>query len=191
MENNAVNNVDNAADSVDKAIDDIRKALAEEDEGQVLELTEFAEPSATPEVPTPESVEAVQLSSAPDTNKSIQPDSTLAPNTEQSIQVEPANVVEFTPGVEHEVIKQMSKPANQEEEMLVSPEVADSSQKILKSYIKAVHKSTVDDINFRSGASLEDLVIELIKPELTQWLNKNLPTIVQSVVEKEIKKIMP
>ena len=40
-------------------------------------------------------------------------------------------------------------------------------------------------------ASIEKLVIKLLEPELKKWLNKNLPSIVKQVVNKEIKKIIP
>lgn len=38
---------------------------------------------------------------------------------------------------------------------------------------------------------LENLVIEALKPQLTNWLNANLPDIVRNIVEKEIKKLVP
>jgi uncharacterized protein len=44
-------------------------------------------------------------------------------------------------------------------------------------------------VQFRSGATLEDLVLEALKPELKQWLNANLPQMVERLVSAEIKKI--
>ena len=37
--------------------------------------------------------------------------------------------------------------------------------------------------------TLESMVLELIRPMLKEWLDKNLPTLVEHVVQKEIKKI--
>ncbi len=42
-----------------------------------------------------------------------------------------------------------------------------------------------------NGKSIEELVKEILKPELKKWLNDNLPTIVKQLVDKEIKKIIP
>jgi uncharacterized protein len=42
---------------------------------------------------------------------------------------------------------------------------------------------------FRSGTTLEDLALEALKPELKQWLNANLPAMVERMVSAEIKKI--
>jgi hypothetical protein len=43
----------------------------------------------------------------------------------------------------------------------------------------------------KSGIMLEDVVMEILKPQLSEWLNKNLPEIVTAIVQKEIKKIIP
>ena len=40
-----------------------------------------------------------------------------------------------------------------------------------------------------SGATLDDVVRELLKPMLKQWLDANLPQIVEAEVAKEIDRI--
>jgi len=42
----------------------------------------------------------------------------------------------------------------------------------------------------KSKLTVEELVVSLLKPELSEWLNKNLCKLVKSVVEKEIKDII-
>lgn len=39
------------------------------------------------------------------------------------------------------------------------------------------------------GRTLEDLVIELMKPMLKDWLDQNLPPIVERLVQKEVERI--
>lgn len=39
------------------------------------------------------------------------------------------------------------------------------------------------------GRTLENMVLELIKPYLKNWLDANLPTLVEHIVQKEIRKI--
>ena len=53
--------------------------------------------------------------------------------------------------------------------------------------------SNNDQLNRLSSKDkiIEELVKEALKPELKNWLNKNLPIIVRQLVEKEIKKIIP
>jgi cell pole-organizing protein PopZ len=45
------------------------------------------------------------------------------------------------------------------------------------------------DIAFRSGTTVEDLVREALKPMLKEWLDSNLPALVESLVKKEISKL--
>ncbi len=42
-----------------------------------------------------------------------------------------------------------------------------------------------------ASKSFEDVAIALLRTELQGWLNDNLPDIVKSIVENEIKRIMP
>jgi len=42
---------------------------------------------------------------------------------------------------------------------------------------------------FRSGATMEDMVAEMLRPMLKQWLDTNLPTLVQQIVEREVRKL--
>ena len=41
----------------------------------------------------------------------------------------------------------------------------------------------------RSDRTLEDVVRELLRPLLQQWLDENLPSIVQQAVETEVERI--
>lgn len=61
----------------------------------------------------------------------------------------------------------------------------------LKEFVSTINNKQVNSPHTRSGTSLEDLVIEAMKPFLADWLNKNLPVIVKKVVEKEVKRLIP
>jgi cell pole-organizing protein PopZ len=74
---------------------------------------------------------------------------------------------------------------------LVSETTAAASQAILKEMIASVPRQRIDSLEFRSGTTLENLVIETMRPFLADWLEKNLPTIVKQLVEKEIKHLIP
>lgn len=73
---------------------------------------------------------------------------------------------------------------------LISKATAKATAETLKSFAKSVSKP-IDQLNFRSGESIEDLVKELIKPYIKTWLDENLPIIVKHLVEKEIQKLIP
>jgi uncharacterized protein len=76
-------------------------------------------------------------------------------------------------------------------ETLLDDTVAATSRQTLKNFMKMTEKNDIDTLKLRSGGTVEDIIIELIKPQLSDWLNKNLPALVTSVVEKEIKKLVP
>ena len=45
------------------------------------------------------------------------------------------------------------------------------------------------DLNFASGATVEGMVAEMLRPMLKDWLDANLPGIVQASVQKEVERI--
>jgi cell pole-organizing protein PopZ len=74
---------------------------------------------------------------------------------------------------------------------LLNKEVAKQSSVPLQELVNSIHDKHVDSPNTRGGTSLEDLVIEAMKPFLAEWLNKNLPIIVRKIVAKEVKRLIP
>ncbi|MDX2073632.1 MAG: DUF2497 domain-containing protein [Alphaproteobacteria bacterium] len=48
---------------------------------------------------------------------------------------------------------------------------------------------TTPSMPLRSGNTVEDLVMEALRPMLRDWLDKNLPTIVEKLVEREVRKL--
>jgi hypothetical protein len=41
----------------------------------------------------------------------------------------------------------------------------------------------------RSGITVEDLVVEALRPMLKEWLDGHLPELVRSLVEREIRRL--
>jgi DNA polymerase III alpha subunit (gram-positive type) len=89
----------------------------------------------------------------------------------------------------------------------ISQELYNLKDELVNNKLKDVNFDTLDLINIindengnndnelggalNNGKSVEELVKEILRPELTKWLNDNLPAIVKQLVEKEIKKIIP
>lgn len=74
---------------------------------------------------------------------------------------------------------------------LITEETVTESSKAIQSLVDATQKPKEAGMHFRSGETLENLVVESLKPELSAWLNENLPGLVKQLVEKEIKKLLP
>lgn len=67
---------------------------------------------------------------------------------------------------------------------------ASSFRKISDATRKDYSIPSIPSPQLRNGNTVEDLVLEALRPMLKDWLDKNLPVIVQKIVEKEIKRIV-
>jgi cell pole-organizing protein PopZ len=52
-------------------------------------------------------------------------------------------------------------------------------------------KQSSESLKFRSGTTVEDIIVELVRPHLKEWLDQHLPSVVKAAVEKEVKKLIP
>lgn len=77
---------------------------------------------------------------------------------------------------------------------LLSSEAAKASAKAFQAIASApapmpTPKPVNPGMPFRSGNTVEDLAMEALRPMLKDWLDTHLPSIVERLVEREIKKI--
>ncbi|CEI84921.1 DUF2497 domain-containing protein [Ehrlichia minasensis] len=76
-------------------------------------------------------------------------------------------------------------------ENLLSPESIVASSEEIKKLMTQVHNYTKStNVSSDKSPTIEELVINMLKPELSTWLNNNLQKLVKEVVEKEIKHII-
>jgi cell pole-organizing protein PopZ len=74
---------------------------------------------------------------------------------------------------------------------LLAEDAAEQSTDALKSLVRSIPRRRTESPAMRPDTTLEELVIEAIKPYLAEWLNRNLADIVKQLVAKEIKKLIP
>ncbi len=72
---------------------------------------------------------------------------------------------------------------------LLSDNAAHASAAALQKVIQT-HKATTPMPHFRNSETIEDLVLETLKPLLKEWLDANLPSMVERIVEREIRKLV-
>jgi cell pole-organizing protein PopZ len=80
------------------------------------------------------------------------------------------------------------------EDGLVSDQAAQAAAAALKPIVESAHRNEpmphIPSPGMRNGATVEDLIMESLRPMLKAWLDEHLPTIVQKIVEKEVKRIV-
>lgn len=154
-----------------------------EDAATVAEAQAEPQPEAAEEVSAePESLDEPSLD-VPET--SAEEDEMIAsaqPQAEPEIEAEPQPQPEEAKAEQVE-----SHPSDR----LLSETAAATSQAVLKEMMSALPRQKVNSPATRGGTTLEDLVIEAIRPYLSEWMDKNLATIVKQLVEKEIKHLIP
>lgn len=82
-------------------------------------------------------------------------------------------------------------------DMLISDESADKAKSAIAGLLKVTGKEKpapaphTPSPSFRNGDTVEDLVMESLKPMLKKWLDENLNSLVEEIVQKEISRIIP
>ena len=76
-------------------------------------------------------------------------------------------------------------------EELVSPASADAARQSLEALTAAVAPAVAAAVAApaAAGRTLEDVVTDALRPMLKEWLDANLPTMVEAMVAKEISRI--
>lgn len=186
--------------SMEDILQSIKRIIADEGDepapatgSDVLELTELlAEDVAVPEpMPVPTSIVAKSaqddidaLFAAPLPEVAPEPEPTPLPEPEP----EPM-VVAPPPPAPVEVDPQPA-PAMEPEKLMSDATLAASVAALHALANK--HEPMLPpprSLAFRSGTTVEDLVMEAMKPMLKDWLDENLPLLVRTLVEKEIRRL--
>lgn len=181
--------------SMEEILQSIRRIIADDDDGKnkeagaagsgaasnILELTDMLEddgsvtnlkealPQATPAVDVLKNIDAALVPETPvreiKLNPQPAPSPQAAPKNEVAMDDESGSLL--SKNVESAAISALSKLNVPESTPVpITPSPA-----------------------FRSGGTVEDLVEELLMPMMRDWLNNNLPAIVERIVEREVERL--
>ncbi len=170
--------------SMEEILASIRRIIADEKE------PEAAVASEPVEEPKDDVLELTQL---------VQDDGTIANVKDEPpafVVPEPVFAPEPAPimMVEEPVAPPPPPPMNKEEADALLSDLAESSAAsslaALASTVHVEKKASFSGYTpIGSGKSLEDLVMEMMKPMLKEWLDQNLPSVVERLVQKEVERI--
>jgi len=194
--------------TMEEILASIRRIISEDDEpgaeaapeadAEAAEET-AAEPAAVPEpaAEEPEAEAEPEVAAAPEPEPEPEP----VAEVEDDIVAEPVDeVLELTERVEEEALEvddlvidevepepapAPEPPAAEAEEDLVSGPVAEAAASAFGDLVGQMLVSS----RSTEGKTLEDIVRELMKPMLKEWLDSNLTGIVEATVADEVQKI--
>ena len=82
-----------------------------------------------------------------------------------------------------EMIRKNVAEAMEDEDGIVASETATAASKAFMSLSQTVQVSD------GRGRTMEDIVIEMLRPMIKDWLDRNLATIVEEKVEEEVQRV--
>ena len=186
-----------AEPSIEDILASIRKIISDDEPAAVEAVAEpapvaIAEPPPAP--PEPEAdpwAEALAEQAADeDEDDDILDLTEIVPEpTAPEPEPEPEPVVE--PIVERPPVPQVAAPVvAKDDEALASPETVHAAADAFARLAHPEPKQPVPHISSPAdGKSVEDLVRELLRPLLREWIDGNLPVMVETLVQKELQKI--
>ncbi len=81
------------------------------------------------------------------------------------------------------------RPAPPEDDGLMSPPSIDHGASLLTNLAREIVRQKSFGLG-NSSITLEDLVRELLRPILSEWLDQNLPYMIERIVKKEIERMV-
>lgn len=189
--------------SMEDILQSIKRIIADEGEpapnlpgSDVLELTELlAEDAAPPAAPVTAPVPTPK--SAQDDIDALFAAAPAAPEPEpEPMATAPEPLMSAPEPVETPVMETAAAAAPPATPAPVATSEGLMSREALAASAAALHAlaNKADALSnpshvFRSGTTVEDLVIEALKPMLKEWLDGNLPSMVRTMVEREIRRL--
>jgi cell pole-organizing protein PopZ len=174
----------NPDQSMEEILQSIKKIIADEDDNpsdaQATQMEEATEEASASEdvLELTEMVEADGMGSSVDNGPMDMPEAetaTMMPLAEP--QEEPKTDV-----------------SSSDESALISEDVMQTSASLMSNLREqkppeVAQVPTSPSMPFRSGATVEDLALEAMRPMLKEWLDANLASMVERIVEKEVRRI--
>lgn len=100
-----------------------------------------------------------------------------------------AETIAPTPMEAEPVAMEAEAETVENDEELVSPASADAARQSLDALSAAIAPPPAPATAPTPGRTMEDVVVDTLRPMLKEWLDTNLPPLVEAMVAKEISRI--
>jgi len=160
--------------------------IADDEDAEPLDLAEVIEAEAEADVPEmPEAAEA----DPPEENDG----EAAVPEAEEAAHITGTDVSHVPEDIGiapvADAVPDNEKPLQEEKPMsddgLMSEATRSSAAAALGSLARATERDPLEGVP--QGRPIEQLVMEQLRPMLSQWLDENLPAIVERIVEREVR----
>ena len=173
---------DDPKETAQDEVEEPAQGAADDQSGDVLELTQMIEEDGSMvDLTKDESDAGAETESDPESGLELADD--LQSEPEESPAEEPATEAAAEPTAKGDPGK----------ERLVSADTADAAVKPFADLARAADPKPESPKGPRfadTGRTVEDLVMELMRPMLREWLDENLPDMVERLVQKEIRYLV-
>jgi cell pole-organizing protein PopZ len=191
--------------SMEDILQSIKRIIAEEGDGEAAPVTASAEAPEAPPVakgspaaaagPSSAGSDILELTDilpgdvdggAPVADTTLSVDAVMSMPTASSSTPSPPRVAKKS--------KPLPPPGALATEGIVSDDTLVSAASSLRSLNQisdnaAARYEPIPSMPLRSGITVEDLVIEALRPMLRSWLDANLPQVVERLVDREVRRI--
>lgn len=159
--------------SIEEILGSIRRIIAEDEDGAAPAA---AEETAPQPAPVEEEEEPLELTNKIETTADVAP---AMPIEDVAITFEESTPA---PAMTEEVV-----PMSEETELdsLISDSAANATVAVMSQLAR--HTAITEEGH--DGITIENIVREMLKPMLRDWLDKNLPDIVQKMVARELDRL--
>lgn len=190
--------------TMEEILASIRRIINEDEDEKPAEA---AAPEAEPE-PEPEPADEPEMAEPEPEPEAFEPEPEPQMDAEMAAEPEEEDVLELTERVEEEEPQGGTDPmALSDDLMILDREEEEEPEAVAPTPSTDEEESLVDDapasaaagmfaalsenlrVSSDQGQTLEGIVRELLRPMLKQWLDDNLPSIVEEKVQAEIERI--
>lgn len=184
---------DNQDQSMEEILQSIKRIIADDDEAPTASAAEISEDGGTDSA----EVKALDILELDDMVDAVSDDELPAAYDPLSELLDEQSVSQAdAPAPQNNIKEPKKEDVLSDIDSLLTDKAAEASSSAIQqlkqvndSQAKVHVEAPVEKLEFRSGVTIEDLAMEALKPELKNWLNNNLPQIVERLVKAEIEKI--
>ena len=163
-----------------------------QDDGTTVDLSEEAEAETPPE-PEPEPEPMAEPESDTAVAEETEPETAAELETAPEAETEPEPDTKPAPDTKPEPATEPEPATATEVEALISEAASSASIEALSKLAMASESAPASTSELRvggQGGTVEDLVVGILRPLMREWLDQNLPIIVERIVQKEIRRLV-